>query len=72
MSLKLDFSKAFVKSDLVLICPIYAAGEKRNLNFNLFNLYTKNRLFICESFRIYNNIYFYLTFISLTEVSFSD
>ncbi len=37
MSLKLDFSRAFIKSDLVLICPIYAAGEKRNLNFNLFN-----------------------------------
>ena len=37
MSLKLDFSKAFIKSDLVLICPIYAAGEKRNLNFNLTN-----------------------------------
>ena len=37
MSLKLDFSKAFTRSDLVLICPIYAAGEKKNLNFNLFN-----------------------------------
>ena len=37
MSLKLDFSKAFIKSDLVLICPIYAAGEKRNSNFNLTN-----------------------------------
>jgi len=37
ISLKLDFSKAFIKSDLVLICPIYAAGEKRNLSFNLTN-----------------------------------
>ena len=37
MSLKLNFSKAFIKSDLVLVCPIYAAGEKRNLNFNLIN-----------------------------------
>ncbi len=37
MSLKSDFSKAFVKSDLVLICPIYAAGEKKNSNFSLFN-----------------------------------
>jgi len=26
-----------VKSNLVLICPIYAAGEKRNLNFNFLN-----------------------------------
>ncbi len=37
MSLKLNFSKAFIKSDLVLICPMYAAGEKKNLNFNLLN-----------------------------------
>jgi len=37
MSLKQAFSKSFIKSDLVLICPMYAAGEKKNLNFNLFN-----------------------------------
>ena len=37
MSLKQAFSKSFIKSDLVLICPIYAAGEKKNLNFDLFN-----------------------------------
>ncbi len=37
MSLKLDFSKAFSKSDIVLVCPIYAAGEKKNLNFDPFN-----------------------------------
>ena len=37
MSLKQAFSKSFIKSDLVLICPIYAAGEKKNLNFNLFH-----------------------------------
>ncbi len=36
-SLKLAFSESFLQSDLVLICPIYAAGEKRNLNFNLHN-----------------------------------
>jgi UDP-N-acetylmuramate--alanine ligase len=35
--LKKEFSKSFVKSNLVLICPIYAAGEKRNLNFNFLN-----------------------------------
>ena len=34
-SLKSKFSKAFVKSDLVLITPLYAAGEKNKLNFNL-------------------------------------
>ena len=37
MSLKQTFSKSFSQSDLVLVCPLYAAGEKRNLNFNLFN-----------------------------------
>ena len=35
MSLKYEFSKCFGKSNLVIICPIYAAGEKKNLNFDL-------------------------------------
>ncbi len=34
ISLIKAFSKSFLKSDLVLICPIYAAGEKKNLNYN--------------------------------------
>ena len=29
MSLENDFSKSFSKSDLVLICPLYPAGEKK-------------------------------------------
>ena len=37
IALKEAFSKSFSKSDLVLICPIYAAGEKKNSNFNLLN-----------------------------------
>ena len=37
MSLKKEFSKSFIKSDLVLMCPLYAAGEKNKLNFNLLN-----------------------------------
>ena len=37
MSLKKAFSKSFIKSDLVLICPIYAAGEKKNSSFSIFN-----------------------------------
>ena len=37
ISLKKEFSKSFIKSDLVLICPLYAAGEKKNKNFNLLN-----------------------------------
>ena len=35
MSLKQKFAKSFSKSDLVLICPIYSAGERKNFNFNL-------------------------------------
>ena len=37
MALKNEFAKSFVKSDLVLLCPLYAAGEKKNLKFNQIN-----------------------------------
>ncbi len=37
MSLKHAFSKSFKKSDLVLMCPLYPAGEKNKLNFNKLN-----------------------------------
>ncbi len=33
-SLKDSFSKSFIKSNLVLMCPIYAAGEKKHSKFN--------------------------------------
>ncbi len=45
ISLKKEFSKSFKKSDLVLICPIYAAGEKKDSKFsfnNFVNLISKN------------------------------
>jgi len=45
ISLKNEFSKCFLKSDVVIICPLYAAGEKKNLRFNLIsfaNLIAKN------------------------------
>ena len=29
LSLKNEFAKSFKKSDIVLLCPIYAAGEKK-------------------------------------------
>ena len=32
-SLKKEFAKSFKRSDLVLLCPIYAAGEKKR-NYN--------------------------------------
>ena len=45
ISLKNKFSECFSKSSLVIICPLYAAGEKKNLKFNLIkfaNLIAKN------------------------------
>ena len=35
LSLKKEFSKSFLKSDLVIVCPLYAAGESKNSKFNL-------------------------------------
>ena len=45
LSLKNEFSKCFFKSSLVIICPLYAAGEKKDRKFNLVkfaNLIGKN------------------------------
>ena len=45
LSLEKEFSKCFLKSNLVIICPLYAAGEKKNIKFNLIkfaNLIVKN------------------------------
>ena len=44
-SLKNEFSKCFSKSSLVIMCPLYAAGEKKNFKFNLIkfgNLIARN------------------------------
>ena len=35
VSLKKEFSKSFINSDLVIVCPLYAAGEAKNTKFNL-------------------------------------
>jgi UDP-N-acetylmuramate--alanine ligase len=35
ISLKKEFSKSFLKSDLVIMCPLYAAGERKNSKFDL-------------------------------------
>ena len=34
LSLKKEFAESFVKSNIVLLCPLYAAGEKRNSKYN--------------------------------------
>ena len=35
MSLKNEFSKCFTKSNLVIMCPLYGAGERKNHKFDL-------------------------------------
>ena len=35
LSLQNEFAKSFKRSNIVLLCPIYAAGEKKNQKFNL-------------------------------------
>ena len=35
ISLKNEFSKCFSKSNFVIICPLYAAGESKNNKFEL-------------------------------------
>ncbi len=45
ISLKEEFSKCFSRSNIVIICPLYAAGERKVLKFNLnkfANLIAKN------------------------------
>ena len=34
MSLNKEFSKCFLKSSMVILCPLYAAGEKKNSKFD--------------------------------------
>ncbi len=34
-ALKKNFARCFIKSDLVILCPLYAAGEKKDSKFNL-------------------------------------
>ena len=36
-SLKIDFAKSFKKSDIVILCPIYAAGEKKDVKYSQSN-----------------------------------
>ena len=64
LSLEKEFSKCFLKSDIVLLCPIYAAGEKKNLSFDFIKfgkligkysktqvIIIKNELELCKFFR---------------------
>ena len=37
LSLKKEFSKCFFNSNMVIVCPLYSAGEKKDSKFNLIN-----------------------------------
>ena len=57
LSLKREFAKSFVNSNLVLLCPIYAAGEKKNNKFNviefgrLISKFSKTQVIIIKDFK---------------------
>ena len=56
LSLKNEFANSFTKSNLVLLCPLYAAGEK-NLRFNsiefakLISKFSKTQVIIIKNFK---------------------
>ncbi len=59
ISLKKEFSKSFIKSNLVILCPIYAAGEKKNSKLNIMNfakLISKNSKTQVILIKTYNDI----------------
>ena len=55
-SLKKEFANSFIKSDLVLLCPIYSAGEKKDLKYNaikfaqLISKFSKTQVIIIKNF----------------------
>ncbi len=57
LSLKKEFAKSFYKSDLVLLCPLYSAGEKKNLKFNnndfakLISNFSKTQVIIIKDYK---------------------
>ena len=57
ISLKNEFAKSFKNSSQVLLCPIYAAGEKRKVKFNLLNFanliskYSKTQVIIIKEYK---------------------
>ena len=57
LSLKKDFAKSFSNTTLVLLCPLYAAGEKKNLKFNqlkfakLISDFSKTQVIVIKNFQ---------------------
>ena len=57
LSLKKDFAKSFSNTTLVLLCPLYAAGEKKNSKFNqlkfakLISDFSKTQVIVIKNFQ---------------------
>ena len=57
LSLEKKFAKSFLMSDIVLLCPIYAAGEKKNYRFNKINFakliskQSKSQVILIENYK---------------------
>ncbi len=57
LSLKKEFAKSFKKSNLVLLCPIYGAGEKKNSKFSaiefgkLISKYSKTQVIVIKNYK---------------------
>ena len=53
----------FINSDIVLLCPIFGAGEKKNLNFNkiefakLITRLSKTQVIIIKNFKEISNYF---------------
>ena len=53
----IEFSKSFSKSNLVLLCPLYAAGEKKNAKFKavefakLISRFSKTQVIIIKDYK---------------------
>ena len=56
LSLKKEFAKSFINSNLVLLCPIYSAGEKRSRKYNINDFakliakFSKTQVIIIQNF----------------------
>ncbi len=57
LSLTKEFARSFLKSNIVLLCPLYAAGEKKNSKFNqikfakLISKFSKNQVILVNNFK---------------------
>ena len=63
LTLKKEFAKSFVHSNLVLLCPLYTAGEKRNLKYNNYDFakliakHSKTQVIIINSYNDIENFF---------------